>query len=359
MGLFWNKNKYDIKLNKNDLNSAVTKLGQNVIKINSLLDIPEGYAVIIGKKGKALDGFGFGENYFSYANLPLICRRYHFDKLIKGGKQTKFNAEIYAVSLGLVGGMFKTYRKVDMGTKAYGYFSAHVMGVYSYKIQKPREFMQSLLNEFDYIKTGEAEKIVASWVDELVVDELEKQNFIIDDVVANNPKITECLKNRIFKLFETAGLELIEFKITKYKLPKKYQQKSDSVMLGECLGEDETQNNECCEEQSEDTGTSINETIEQEKNAQEQPFENNSKNTIDEKNKNGNETTYVPFGNIKFSTGSIEIQKLEKPKEKMYIDLNLEKLYNSSSENKKRCLACGMENNAGFSNCQNCGEKLE
>ena len=65
---------------------------------------------------------------------------------------------MYLVDLGLRAAEFKTYRKVEMGTKAYGIFKAHVFGVYSYRVVNVREFLQSLLNQYDYIKTGEAEE---------------------------------------------------------------------------------------------------------------------------------------------------------------------------------------------------------
>lgn len=225
MGIF--KNKFDIKVEQKNLKFIVTKLSQDTIKINAKVVIPQNFQLIIGKKGKALDCFSSGENYFTYSSLPQICRKYHIDKMVDGKQQESIKANLYLIDCGLKAGQFKTYRKVRMGTRAYGFFSCKVIGVYSYRVISPKEFMQSLLNEFDYIRTGEAEDILGSWVDDMVVKELERQNFILSDVISNNPIIANSLKNKLDKLFRVCGLELVEIKITKYKLARKYQKQSD------------------------------------------------------------------------------------------------------------------------------------
>ena len=225
MGIFGFKNKFDIQPKEKDLNKVVNKFSSvDVIKINAKLVVPNGYFFVIGKKGKVCDVFEEGTHYFNYSTLPVMCRKYGIDKTKNGKVQDKIPADFYFVKKDIVPGKFSTYRSVTMGTKAYGIFATKVYGVYSYRVNNISEYMQSLLNEFDYIKTGEAEEILERWVNEASVDELEKQNFIIKDVIANSPIIADTLKLKMSKLFSVAGLELIEFKIVKYKLPKKYQQ---------------------------------------------------------------------------------------------------------------------------------------
>ena len=339
MGFFSKKDKFDISPETKKVKSVVTRLDENIIKINAKLTVPQGYSFLIGKNGKTLDEFNEGEHFFEYSNLPYICRKYGIDKIRNGERLDKISADLYLVSKELRGASFKTYRKVEMGTKAYGIFKAHVYGIYSYKVVNAKEFMQSLLNQFDYIKSGEAEDILSAWVEEAVVDELEKQNFIIDDVVKNNPKIAEVIKARLEKLFKILGLEIVELKITKYKLPKKYQEQNEKYMNKQ---EDNTENSIAQDELQTDG--------EEDNALQNQANEREQTEQTDEV------ADYVPFGNIKIEEYNGEIDKQETEKQKTFVDLNVNQEYYNEAKNTKRCLNCGTENDIGADHCVICGE---
>lgn len=367
MGLFGNKNRHDIIIKPNEKGFVIERLKWDTIKINAMLKVPDGYYFLIGKNGKVFDSFGAGEHFFSYANLPKVCRKYHIDKIKDGKQQSSFNANLYLVSLGTFWSGFKTYRKVEMGTRAYGFFSTKVYGEYSYKICDAGEFMQSLLNEFDYIRTGEAEDIVSSWVDEVVVDELERQNFIIEDVVANSPKITECLKARIEKLFKVAGLELVDFKITKYKLPKQYQPQSDAIMNATLNKtdipalDDDIKDNSLKEENKEIVDNPEQEDGSKQPNATEQSLNFDDSQSSDgeaqDEINNDPQDEYVPFGNIEIESAG-NLNNLLNDTQKTYVDLDESMVYNSKSSKTKRCIACGAENDINADHCILCGEKF-
>lgn len=364
MGLFSFSKKYDIRPKEKELKGIITNYNSYVskIKINGKLTVPNGYYFVIGKKGKVADKFDEGEYFFNYGNLPYLCRKFSIDKIKKGKQSDKVKADLYFVSKEIFGGKFKTYRKVEMGTKAYGMFKADVIGVYSYKVLDVREFMQSLLNIYDYIKNGEAEDIIESWINELVVKELEKNNFILQDVIANNPKITETLKIAVEKLFRVAGLELLDLKITKYKLPKEYQEASDKIM-GDNFEEKATLKNEVIFEKI----NSKEESIEDKNNLNEeslvedveQEMEYNLNKIPQEKVQETVSEEYVPFGSFTFENKTISKleQKEEKPK-RTFVDLTLDKLYDGNEQTIKRCLNCGAENNLSSDHCILCGEKF-
>lgn len=375
---FWNKNKHDICPNEKELDSFVTNYlgGNSRIKINSKLTVPEGYFCVLGRRGKVADKFDTGEHFLNFASMPYMCRRFGVDKVKDGKQQEKISCECYFISKQLQPGQFKTYRKVEMGTRAYGIYKAHVYGMYSFKVTNPQELMQSLLNEYDYIKTGEAQNIISAWVNDLIVCTLEKNNFVISDVVANSPIIAESLKQAINKLFESAGLELGELKIYKYKLPKQYQQESDKIIakqLGQEQSEGKTEDLKNVESNEQDLISQINTQNEDQefKNEENDNHESLEQNNIDEKaNIDYNQTTnqtneqYVPFGNFVINNGSIEnFQKIseqdtkneQKPK---FVDLNLDNLYSDKKQDTKRCLNCGAENNKNAQHCLLCGEKF-
>ena len=427
MGLFFKKNKGDIAPKEDELKCLVTNyLGHNAtLKINGKLNVPNGYEFVIGKRGKVLDKFTEGEHFFSYANLPYSCRKYGIDKIENGKQKDSFTCELYFVDKGLRSGKFKTYRKVEMGTRAYGLFKAGVYGMYTYKVVNSHEFMQSLLNEFDYIKTGEAEDIVAGWVDDLVVSVLEKNNFMLTDVVANSPIIAEKLKIAIGKLFTIAGLEIVDVEIYKYKLPKEYQEESDKNIANQQAikqgrineaeqantnssstnqedgdkteqgkellnNESEEENQNVLSEQSfadelkafQDENLSMiytkeellererlqklqNETKEEPKTNQE--FQDDKQISQDANNQENLQESYVPFGNFviskenNFDTEEIKNRvknEENKPKERTFVDLNLDKLYDNEKPKTKRCLRCGGENDINADHCILCGEQF-
>lgn len=428
MGLFFKKNKGDINPKEGELQYLVTNyLGHNAtLKINGKLNVPNGYEFVIGKRGKVLDKFTEGEHFFSYANLPYSCRKYGIDKIENGKQKDSFTCELYFVDKGLRAGKFKTYRKVEMGTRAYGLFKAGVYGMYTYKVVNSHEFMQSLLNEFDYIKTGEAEDIVAGWVDDLVVSVLEKNNFMLTDVVANSPIIAEKLKIAIGKLFTVAGLEIVDVEIYKYKLPKEYQEESDKnianqqaikqgrineVEQANTTNENQTSNSDANNDESNKENLDVDMQEENQKDNKEQSFADELKAFQDENlsmiytkeelqererlQKLQNETkeepktnqefqddkqisqdannqenlqeSYVPFGNFviskenNFDTEEIKNRvknEENKPKERTFVDLNLDKLYDNEKPKTKRCLRCGGENDINADHCILCGEQF-
>ena len=77
--------------------------------------------------------------------------------------------------------------------------------------------------------------------------------------------------------------------------------------------------------------------------------------------------SYVPFGNFVISKEETdEAQEIKnrvkyeenKPKERTFVDLNLDKLYDNEKQQTKRCLRCGGENDINADHCILCGEKF-
>lgn len=359
MGLFWKNRKTDILPKESELGALVTNYtGRNAnFKINSKLVVPENYEFVIGKKAKVTDRFISGEHFITYANLPYTCRRFDIDRLEDGKHLDSFRADGYFVDKNLHAGKFRTYRKVEMGTRAYGIFKMHVYGMYTYRVINAQEFMQSLLNEFDYIKTGEAEDILENWVSDLVVETLERNNFVMSDVVANSSIIADSLKLAIGKMFTTAGLEIVDLKIYKYKLPKKLQAESDKNIL-EQQNAQNVSSEPSKEREVNDKEPSIrdNQIIEEKRESDDgMNIENDSQNELKREK-------YVPFGNFvieesdDFSVKSIQEESLNK---RTFVDLDLNKLYDKGDNMIVRCPRCGAQNDMNANTCTMCGEVLK
>lgn len=387
MGFLWNKNKHDLCPDPKDFKTLITNYlgGGSSIKTNCKVTVPEGFWLVLGRKGKVADKFDTGEHFLNFSTMPYMCRRFAIDKIRDGKQASRVDCECYFVSKDLRAGKFKTYRQVEMGTRAYGIYKMHVYGMYSYKVTNAQELMQSLLNEYDYIKTGEAEDIIDAWVEEIVVSTLEKKNFVINDVVQNNPIIVNSLKEAITKVFNSAGIELCELKIYKYKLPKQYQAESDKVIAEQMAKEqkilageqtqDDAPSDVDCDEMAEkiqkDGLQNDRECVNtKQANAENiQPDDLNSCQNIQQKEDNLNKTKdyqqteqvsdYVPFGNFKINKGTLDFEQLaQKKPEKTFVDLSLNNLYEGTRKDIKRCLNCGAENDKNADHCILCGEKF-
>jgi len=392
MSLFNKKDKYDIIPDVNELTTACTCYSgrRGVININSKLVVPNGYFFLIGKNGKVLDKFDEGEHFFNYSNLPYVCRKYKFDRIKDGKRKEKFKCQYYFINKSLLPGQFKTYRKVVMGTKAYGIFKLHVYGMFTYKIVNVNEFMQSLLNEFDYIKTGEAEDIISSWVSELAVSVLEKNNFVINDVLNNNPIICEKLKKEVCVLFKKIGAEIVDFEIYKYKLPKELQKTSDEQIknqkesiqdVKECEAlvyankDFENDSHNVREDNEIIRDTYLTENVYENLNNKE--FKKDFFEKVEKIQKRDFE--YKPFGSFIIEEGcsknnnlsenkhnfnreyydgikqNLDEENIKKEEIKEYNFIDLENIYKNNAKNIKRCYNCGAENDLDAKKCILCG----
>ena len=109
MGIFGFKNKHDIIPKDKDLTFVVNRFAKvTEIKLNAKLVVPNGYCVVIGKRGKTCDKFEAGEYYLNYHNLPLMCRKFGLDKHTSKNKSYKMPVDFYFLGKGIYGGKLKS-----------------------------------------------------------------------------------------------------------------------------------------------------------------------------------------------------------------------------------------------------------
>lgn len=323
-------------------------LKNGAIKVDTKLVVPQNCAFVLGHNGKALDCFREGEYVLCAATLPECCKKLKIHKPDKNGNlKKKFKVDAYFMNFKEYIFVFNTGKCVEMGNRAMGIFTAGAEGKIKIAINDPRQFMTSLLAEFAYLRSGEAQKIVESWVEDCVIHCFRKNNFALSELISINPLIMEKCKTDVSLILAKQGLLVLEFEFTNFLLPKKYQkeynenkqkQQQESIVIDEAQEESE------------------------------QVLQAENTEQIVEKQ---NDDNYVPFGNIIFDTkqeipeekvedGSDvtinQTQQLQK-EDQQFVDLDIDKIV-SADQNKKRCLSCGAENEDNEEYCTLCGKKI-
>lgn len=316
---------------------CIYPLKHGKIKINSKVKIPSGFVFVIGNNGKALDHFGEGEYYLSPATLPLCSKKLKIHKTDKNNNIKKsFKAEAYFVNIGEYELHCKTQEKAELGRRATGIFKVGLCATLKFKVIDAKKLMDSLLYEYSYLKQGEAEKIVLSYVSDFVVSILNKYNFALSEFIYSNPIIEQNLVGELSQKLSKLGIMLLQINEVKYILPKKYQKDYENNLK-----------------------TKKQEKIE-------------DANNNNENNKTTTEQEYVPFGNITIEEVSkddiaidysnqnneIEETQSDEKKEQEFVDLNLDNLYKQDKKGKE-CKLCGYINNEDATICEICKNKLD
>ena len=324
------------------------------IYLGSKVTVPQNYYFVLGHNGKVLDCFNEGVFELCPANLPKCCSKLKINKQNKNGDIKKaFKAEAYFVNKSEYEISFETYDKAELGNRASGIFTCGIGVTIKFKINDCQKFMEVLLNEYDYIKQGEAEKILKYLTSEMLVNIIYKYNFALSEILSQNPIIEQNIKTELGHKYSKIGLVLVDICNIRYILPKKYQKKYEEKI------KQATKQVEIKEQEKEQTDSQGLLSIREQDDNIEQEIKQ-----------------YVPFGNItienedykQISTSDAPTKQEEieneknQVKEQEFVDLNLDKIYNEQSKDNIsgiKCLHCGYINEQTAIYCEICENKLK
>ncbi len=346
------------------------------IKIESKVKVPENYAFILGSGGKCLDAFGTGEYYLTAATLPECCKRLKIHKTDKKGKIKKyFKADVYFMKLSSFELNMKTYSKAEMGNRASGIFRVGMTAKVHLKVADMKKYMQVLLDEYAYLRVGEAEKITLAYLSDFVLDVLYKFNFALSELVGCNKNVENKLKEEVGRRLAKTGLYLEDLTEIRYILPKRYQKeyeenlkKEQLAATGEVQQQEPQQPAEEKVEEKQDDAEQVKEQVGEEVALQQEPEVSQQEEQHPQKQQDDFDD-YVPFGGIYIETDNQAIsQKPERheveqksPREQIeeqFVDLNLDNLYKYDKKG-KRCKKCGYLNDENATICEVCQKEFD
>lgn len=199
----------------------VYKLRKGQIRLNRKVIVPNNFDFVIAKKGKVFDILKSGEHELSLSTLPKSVKKFGLDKADSDGKLPKtFEANAYFVNLKLFEySKWESYRKITLTDKCLGNYSIRLEGGFAFKVADSFRFVNSLLKIYDYLKNDEAESILESFLSEFVVDEIEKNNYKIEQV-SNLDVLTDLVYEKLCERMVAFGIEIQGFLIEKMGMTK-------------------------------------------------------------------------------------------------------------------------------------------
>ena len=319
------------------------------IVFGTKVQIPEGFDLVFGHNGKVLDFISSGTVELSLANLPKCSQKLKLNKQDKKGNyKKKFKAEMYFVSKKDYSISLTTFDKAELGNRASGIFTCGLTANILFKVNDSQKFMEVLLNEYDYIKINEAEKILKYITSDITISILNKYNFAISDILAQNPVVIQSIKDELAKRYSKLGLVLMEFNDVKFILPKKYQKKYEEKL--------EYAKQNIKEQEEQQNITPIKETKIEKVEEDYIPFGNIQ---IEKQNVENVEQTINSVEQIKTEQQNDDNKEVE-PKNEQFVDLNFENIFENEQRQKGiKCLHCGYINNENNTYCEICENKLK
>ena len=367
----------DICPKDNDLLDLVFpyKTKGHQISTQSKVTVPENHCFVLGKNGKVLDCFNEGIYELTPANLPRCCSRLKLNRQGKNGKYKKsFKADAYFVNKGEYSFNLETYDKAELGNRASGIFTCGLCASIKFKVNDCAKFMETLLNEYDYIKQGEAEKILKYLTSEMIINILNKYNFALSELISQNPIIEQNIFTELGHKYSKIGIVLLEINNIKYILPKKYQKKYEeklSLAKEKNANEEQEEKDKTLQDEYVPFGTIKFEDENYQIKQKTKEIATKTQKTDDiEEQKQENEkveeseqaTENITCGNATMITEDKNAQQNDVKNQDEYVDLDLDKIYKEEEKTTIsgiKCLHCGYINQPNAIYCDICENKLK
>ena len=198
---FGKKIKIDEELVADNLCVPV-RLKKKRIKINSVINIPEGVTVVGCYRGKPCDILPSGEITLNAGSLPLVFKKSNYEANIKktGRVSNYFETELYALST-------CTHRlEFDVGRfvikdSYYGKQKVNLTIECDVKIMDAMKFFKVLIHEYPNLKKKNVKNVVCGWISYDTINVLKKQRYTIDEYMLYTSNINARASEEIIKRF--------------------------------------------------------------------------------------------------------------------------------------------------------------
>lgn len=287
-------------------------------KIGAKLIVPKDMVLVVAIKNKVMEVIGEGEYQISSALMPNVANKLKFDRVDKYGKQKDgFVADAFFVKANQSFDVcISNYRRLKFTQGFKSYFVVKFDGKVTCKIANLNKFFGILLKTYAKIKTDSAQFLIESIINENLTDKLDRATYSKQDYSDGSEALMHFVNDKINSWTSSVGVTSENIKIdfeVKEKLPKEKKEKTKK-----------TKEEKQVEKQ---LGENVLEKIE-------------VTNTEGE----GEVAMYD------------DEQPKNKKKNKKFVDLTLENLYDDSES--KICSNCGEKNRKDALTCFKCGAKM-
>lgn len=189
------------------------------------LIVRESQAAVLVSEGQVADVFGPGRHRLETRNIPILTAlsswAYGFD--------SPFKAEVYFINTKLfINQNWGTSNPVMMRDKEFGAVRLRGYGKFTYKIDKPREFLINIFGtsqslETNYLKDQFKAMIVSGFSDALA-----ESGITALDLAANYNEFGDFLTKTIKPKFDVYGIDVTNVLIENISLPEEVEKMLDT-----------------------------------------------------------------------------------------------------------------------------------
>lgn len=226
MGLFSKIKKVvgkTIVLDSDKKDSLITRqqLKNGELKLDSELDVDEGFDVVLCQMDKVCDCLGAGKYRFNDINTPRLYKCVKPKKTAKGYVTPKaIPADVYYVNKTLLSGLtFRTHRKFKAIYEAKN-VKINIEGTFDAKVVDSRKFVEVLLDDYATLENEKVKLELADYVSYSTLGVVEKDTFNVEELKNNSEGVLEALSQGVQKELLKIGVEVSNIKITGVLAPK-------------------------------------------------------------------------------------------------------------------------------------------
>lgn len=207
---------------KNELVYKVDMKNDYISK-GSVLTVRDSQVAIFATNGKMADVFLPGRYKLDTDSLPIITTLMSW----KYGFENVFRSDVYFVNTKQFTGMkWGTSNPIIVRDKEFGVVRVRGYGSYAFRVKDAFVFMQELSGTGSY-STDDITEHIKSLLVRGITDAIGESGLSIVDIAANIIELSEKVKDGVQGEFEKMGMELTQFLVENFSLPKNLEEALD------------------------------------------------------------------------------------------------------------------------------------
>lgn len=194
------------------------------IMTSSTLVVRESQAAIFVHKGKVADVFGPGTYKLQTENIPFLTKLLS----LPTGFESPIKADVYYVNTKqFVGQKWGTQNPIMMRDADFGNIRLRGFGVYSYKVEDPKTFMNEIFGTNEVYTVSDMENQIKPLLVQCISDAIGESKISALDLAANYKEFGYTILTGAQEEFNKLGLKLCTFIIENLSLPEEVEKMLD------------------------------------------------------------------------------------------------------------------------------------
>ena len=194
------------------------------IMTSSTLVVRESQVAVFVHKGKVADVFTPGTYKLTTENIPFLTKILS----LPTGFESPIKAEVYYVNTKqFVGQKWGTQNPIIMRDNDYGNIRLRGFGVYSFRVQDAKLFMQEIFGTNEVYTTSDVSEQIKPMLIQSITDAIAESKISALDLAANYREFSSTIVESAQKEFSKYGLKLCSVVIENLSLPEEVEKAID------------------------------------------------------------------------------------------------------------------------------------